>query len=96
MRINQIQKEAPKVQREQLEMLKNLQAIEFTAFELNLYLDTHPGDHRALADYTNTVREVERLKKAYTSRYGPLMAEDNINQTEWNWALQPWPWDLDY
>ncbi|HEX3046241.1 MAG TPA: spore coat protein CotJB [Bacillota bacterium] len=84
------------MQREQLEMLKNLQAIEFTALELNLYLDTHPGDQRAMSEYSNIIREVEILKKAYTARYGPLMAEDNVNQIEWKWALEPWPWDLDY
>ncbi|MCL6591037.1 MAG: spore coat protein CotJB [Firmicutes bacterium] len=84
------------MQREQLEMLKNLQAVEFTALDLNLYLNTHPGDQRALSDFSASIREAEVLKKTYTSRYGPLMAEDSANQTQWRWALEPWPWDLDY
>lgn len=84
------------MQREQLELLKTLQALEFTALELNLYLDTHPGDQRALTDYSNTMCEVNRVKQLYIMNYGPLMAEDSINQPVWRWAQDPWPWDLDY
>jgi spore coat protein JB len=81
---------------EQLELLKALQAQEFTAFDLNLYLNTHPQDQRALTDYSRTIQEVKRLQQLYVSQYGPLMAEDNVNTTSWRWAEDPWPWDLDY
>jgi spore coat protein JB len=82
--------------REQLEMLKEIQALEFTAFDFNLYLDTHPNDQRALAEYSRAIRESERLKNMYTANYGPLMAEDNVNQTCWRWIEDPWPWEIEY
>jgi spore coat protein JB len=34
-----------------LSMLKEIQALEFFAIELNLFLDTHPGDRAALRDF---------------------------------------------
>lgn len=84
------------MEREQLELMKTLQALEFTALDLALYLDTHPSDQRALADYSKVVRETEHVKNVYVRTYGPLMAGDNINQPCWRWAEEPWPWDLEY
>jgi spore coat protein JB len=81
---------------EQLELLKALQALEFSALDFNLYLNTHPDDQRALAEYSNMVREVQRLRNAYIRAYGPLMAEDNVDLSCWRWASDPWPWDIHY
>lgn len=84
------------MQREQLELLKAIQAVDFTAIDLNLYLDTHPHDQRALTDYTNTVRESERLKEMYVKNYGPLTPMDAVNQPCWRWIEEPWPWEIEY
>lgn len=82
--------------RDQLEMLKEIQALDFTAFDFNLYLDTHPNDQRALADYSRAIHESECVKKIYIANYGPLMAEDNVNQACWRWIEEPWPWEIEY
>jgi spore coat protein JB len=82
--------------RDQLEMLKELQALEFTALDLHLYLNTHPNDQRALADYSRAIREAARVKNIYAVSYGPLMAEDNVNQACWKWIEEPWPWEIEY
>ena len=55
------------MQRDQLELLKELQALEFTALDFGLYLDTHPGDQRALADYSRSMTETKRLYNFYIS-----------------------------
>jgi len=81
---------------EQMELLKALQALQFSAFDFNLYLDTHPNDQRALAEYSKLQREAQCAGNAYNKSFSPLMAEDNINQPCWKWALEPWPWDIDY
>jgi spore coat protein JB len=81
---------------EQLELLTELQALEFSAFDFQLYLNTHPECQRALAEYSNLVREVNSVRNAYSKTFGPLMAEDNIDLSCWRWALDPWPWDIDY
>lgn len=82
--------------REQLEMLKALQAVEFTAVEFNLYLDTHPSDQRALFDFANTATELQRMMSAYSQQYGPLFPTDNLNEPCWRWIEDPWPWQIDY
>ena len=84
------------MQAEQLEMLKNLQAHQFTAFDFVLYLDTHPCDQRALADYSCIQKETERLQDLYTMNYGPLMSEDSVDQPYWRWIEEPWPWEIEY
>lgn len=83
--------------REQLDLLTTLQAHEFTAFDLVLYLDTHPTDQRALADYMGVNRETKRLQQIYSNSYSPLRAEDESAVANyWRWAEEPWPWDLEY
>jgi spore coat protein JB len=80
----------------QLKMLMDLQAWEFTGYDFHLYLDTHPNDPRALAEYSRAEREVQRLKNMYATNYGPLTAGDNVNQACWRWIEEPWPWEIDY
>ncbi|MGE5551294.1 MAG: spore coat protein CotJB [Bacteroidota bacterium] len=82
---------------EQLALLKEIQAVEFTCVDLNLYLDTHPCDERALADYNANVQQLACLKNEYTQRYGPLM---HFGQEpvcgQWSWICEPWPWEIKY
>ncbi len=82
--------------RDQLEMLNAIQALEFTAVEFNLYLDNHPGDQRALLDYCNTTQQLKQLTDTYTSTYGPLLPSDSLNAPCWRWVEEPWPWEIDY
>jgi spore coat protein JB len=81
---------------DQLELLRELQAMEFTAVDFNLYLDTHPGDQRALMDFAVTVCEVEKLRQSYIQCYGPLLFIDSLQQSCWRWVEEPWPWEIDY
>jgi spore coat protein JB len=81
---------------DKLEILEQLQALEFTAVDFNLYLDTHPGDQRALMDYADTVREMGNLRQAYIQSHGPLLPSDSLNQTCWRWIEEPWPWEIEY
>jgi spore coat protein JB len=84
------------MRREQLDMLKQVQALEFVALELNLYLDTHPDDQRALVDYNNTIGELQKLRQDYTHCYGPLIPTDQSQQGCWRWIEEPWPWEIEY
>jgi spore coat protein JB len=84
------------VRGDRLELLKQLQAMEFTALDLNLYLDTHPGDQRALLEYTNTVRDLESIRQAYIQWSGPLGPSDNSDPSCWRWVEEPWPWEIEY
>ena len=76
------------------ELMLRIQALEFTAVDLNLYLDTHPCDARALADYNQVAAALAQTVAAYEQTYGPLT---NFGRSQscgrWAWVEQPWPWE---
>jgi len=76
------------------ELMLRIQALEFTAVDLNLYLDTHPCDARALADYNQAAAALAQTIAAYEQMYGPLA---NFGRSQscgrWAWIEQPWPWE---
>lgn len=81
--------------KERNRMLMEIQAIEFAALELNLYLDTHPGDERALQEFNSYSRKLHSLKNQYEARFGPLLNFGfSPSQYPWRWIEEPWPWDM--
>ena len=75
-------------------MLDRIRAYEFSAVELNLYLDGHPGDQRAINDYNTFVRQVAALKmnmkdSMAASQFGFGLAQPKPVQ----WIDDPWPWE---
>ncbi|HEY8392653.1 MAG TPA: spore coat protein CotJB [Capillibacterium sp.] len=81
--------------RERLALLKELMALEFTALEFNLYLDTHPTDQRALMEFNAILPQLKAVKQKYQERYGPLTAEEPSSYP-WQWINEPWPWEICY
>lgn len=81
-------------------MLMRLMVLEFAAIEFNLYLDTHPRDEGALAEYARVSHELMMLKHEYEMAHGPLVnfghAHLPENPTAWNWLCEPWPWELTF
>ncbi|MGI9953244.1 spore coat protein CotJB [Moorellaceae bacterium AZ2] len=85
------------MEHERRQLLKQIMAIEFTALELNLYLDTHPQDHRALKEYNAAAQELAKLKQQYESRYGPLTNYGTtLSPDAWRWIDDPWPWEITF
>jgi len=83
--------------RDRKEMLKEIMALEFTAIEFNLYLDTHPRDDRALGVYNKTVKKLKQLKEEYETEYGPLSNfGTTASQYPWGWIEEPWPWEINF
>ncbi|HHY47167.1 MAG TPA: spore coat protein CotJB [Firmicutes bacterium] len=77
--------------------LLRIMELEFTAIDLNLFLDTHPGDQRALGDYNATVQELMAAKMAYESRYGPILNYGlSPSPQAWRWIEEPWPWEITF
>lgn len=77
-------------------LLRRIQELEFIAIELNLYLDTHPNDARAITEYNRVHDELMKLGEQHDNSYGPLHGfgqSKNIGRT-WLWAEQPWPWEM--
>ncbi len=58
---------------QQKEMLLRIMELEFAATELNLFLDTHPDDTRALQEFRMRSQEPMSAKMEYERIYGPLL-----------------------
>lgn len=84
-----------KIDKERLEMLKEIMALEFSGVELNLYLDTHPVDQRALAIHNDYMVRLRKLKDEYQRKYA-LLTHEFVSDCPWNWIENPWPWEIDY
>ena len=83
--------------REQLEMLKRLMELEFTAVDLNLFLNTHPNCREALAEHNRTTRKLMDLKMEYQEKYGLISAmHPSSNESYWSYLETDWPWQIDY
>ncbi len=81
----------------QKEKLVKLMAEEFTAIELNLYLDTHPQDRRALELYNETIDRIYALMEEYERQYGPLTNFGlSPSSYPWQWIEEPWPWEMNF
>ncbi len=81
----------------QKEQLKRIMAEEFTAVELNLYLDTHPHDKQALHMYNETVHRLHCLKEEYEEEFGSLSNfGTSSGRYPWQWIDEPWPWEINF
>jgi len=73
--------------------LKNIQAYNFAACDLGLYLNTHPYDKRTLAIHADVAAKLKEAKAEFQSRFGPLTSADSTGAEAWQWNDDPWPWD---
>lgn len=74
-------------------LMRQIMECEFICIDINLFLDTHPDDMRALSDYNCYAEQLEELKRMYVNNYGPLENFGNsISRDSWKWTSQPWPW----
>ncbi len=71
-------------------LLMRLSATQFAAWELHMYLDTHPCDRTANEMFRKYTNEAEILKAEYEKKYGPLTVS---NSYEADWLNDPWPWE---
>lgn len=85
------------MQKEKLDLLKKMQELEFACIDLNLYLDTHPTDQRALMDYNTYAYQFAVVRSQYESLHGPLTNFGfSQGQYPWAWLQDPWPWEIEY
>ena len=59
------------------ELFEYINQISFAVDDVKLFLDTHPGNQKALEYFQN----------------GPLTVDTvSENSDCWNWINEPWPW----
>lgn len=76
-------------------ILDEIRCIEFMTVELNLYLDTHPMDQKALYDFNCYHQKLMALKHQYECMCGPLLnfGFSPNHGCPWKWIAEPWPWE---
>ena len=75
------------------EKLKELMALDFKLYDMQLYLNTHPYDAYMIESYQELAEEAEAARKKYEAEYGPLKAISGAKDCEWKWINNPWPWE---
>lgn len=73
--------------------LTELQTMAFAIQELALYLDTHKDDTEAFELYSELQKMYNDAKKEYESNCGPMTHFSGVQQSEYNWLNDPWPWE---
>lgn len=74
-------------------LLCKLSGAQFAAYEMRLYLDTHPKDRRALHSFQTYTEQAKALRKEYEERFGPIVSPDGFGDGRWDWVNAPWPWE---
>ena len=78
---------------EKEDMLMQIRELKFAMVDLDLYLDTHPNDTKALSLFNNYAKQEKELCKMYESKYGPLTIGGEGMNKGWTWVNGPWPWE---
>lgn len=72
-------------------ILNKLSALQFAAWELHLYMDTHPDDCDAKELHEKYSCKSSELANLYESKFGPF---NHLSGTGEMWLQNPWPWDI--
>ena len=75
------------------QMLRKVQEADFVAYDLALYLDTHPGCQTALTMFKEAVDKSNQYRREFEAVYGPLTAKASSSAAPWQWIKDPWPWN---
>lgn len=78
---------------ERAALLKQVQSYRFAAYDMLLYLDTHPDDKKAFALFKELVAKSKQLTDEFQERFGPLTALASANSARFDWIDSPWPWE---
>ena len=73
-------------------LLKKIGTCKFAITDIDIFLDTHPGDTEMLALRNQYQEELKPLVSRYEEKYGMLTKRENQTNT-WAWVKDPWPWD---
>jgi len=79
---------------ERIELLRQIQELNFAMIELGLYLNNQPDCENALDLYEKVSCLHADAKEKYEYAYGPLTYEGvDTKRDGWSWINGPWPWE---
>ena len=74
-------------------LLGEVLALSLALTDLHLYLDTHPQDMEVTKIFRHYQTQLEDAKKRYIAEAGPLTLNDAVQNGQYVWTEDPWPWD---
>ncbi len=75
---------------EKARLMNTLSAEQFAAWELHLFLDTHPNDVNAKRLYMQHSARAAEIKAQYEQKFGPITSSQADGC---EWINTPWPWE---
>ena len=75
-------------------LLKKIGTYKFAITDIDMFLNTHPGDTEMLRKRGKYAEELAPLVKKYEEQFGPL-TKDESSANKWAWVKDPWPWDME-
>ena len=70
--------------------LLEIQRLEFSINELNLYLDLNPEDVNVFKIFKKLIEDLKEKTNVYVKTYGPLELCDVNDTYEWTMSMFPW------
>jgi len=75
-------------------LMKWIHMASFSAYDMALYLDTHPEDEAALEYYLNYVKMRKQAVRDFSQNFYPLTMDEAAGCTKsWEWGDAPLPWE---
>jgi spore coat protein JB len=78
------------------EMLKEVQKWDFAALEAALFLDNNPADNVAIEWFHHFQSFAEKAREEFENLCGPLQYQEQRCSDFWEWAKDPWPWEVEF
>lgn len=81
----------------QTAMKCRIHALDFAILEMELFLDTHPEDQKALRARHVYRQKRETVVNEYERMYGPYIVTSSdvpCDADRWIWINSPWPWEM--
>lgn len=79
---------------EQERLMRQISAHNFSAWELHVFLDTHPNNCEAAKKLAECQEKIRELTARYEEKYGPIN-ETSRDASRWAWITDPWPWETE-
>lgn len=77
------------------DLMRRIRALDFSIYEITLYLDAYPDCAEALEYYHRLCEQRDAAVAEYESKCGPLTMHGNKSRSTWQWIRGPWPWEYD-
>ena len=80
------------------ELKRKIHELDFALHELNLFLDTHPTNKRAMELLSEYRKKRESCIALYEEHFGRYIStvDDVPASSCWEWLNSPWPWENNF